>query len=267
MLRPWSPSLYITGQAMQETHFPEPPSLCTSEWESAGGKAVTEVWVTIISITLMRQAQDRQTHPHRYEVHRGQNGLENHAWLWAEGLWQRGSETQHLQKAAPKAADWGWPLALPQESSVPAAQTHLWTYCALVLRLSTPDHQGVMLLLSRPLTPDSATPRTPQESMSTPGSLSLTSKSLLESQPLSRWCYPRAVEASNSCIKILHTWSAKHGFFPNWSKTIIKLQISSALLKHWREASMYFNKLAIFIFSFNPSPFSLQMWKLRLTKN
>ena len=34
MLRPWSPSLYITGQAMQETHFPEPPSLCASEWDS-----------------------------------------------------------------------------------------------------------------------------------------------------------------------------------------------------------------------------------------
>ena len=37
--------------------------------------------------------------------------------------------------------------------------------------------------------------------------------------PLSRWCYPRVVEASNCCIKSLHTWSAKHDFLPNWNKT------------------------------------------------
>lgn len=203
----------------------------------------------------MRQAQDRQTHtPSQIRgSQRPERAPENHAWLWAGGA----LETQHLQKAAPSAADWGWPLALPQEPSVPAAARRTLNRQALVLRLSTPDHQGVMLLLSRPLTPDSATPRPPLPGVHEHPRLPCPSPPRVcsNSQPLSRWCYPRAVEASNSCIKTLHTWSAKHGFFPNW-RLVIKLQISLALLKHWREASMYFNKLAIFIFSFNPSPFS-----------
>ena len=123
------------------------------------------------------------------------------------------------------------------------------------------QHWSLTLLcacvLTHPVTPDSATPRPPLPGVHEHPRLPCPSPPRVcsNSQPLSRWCYPRAVEASNSCIKTLHTWSAKHGFFPNW-RLVIKLQISLALLKHWREASMYFNKLAIFIFSFNPSPFS-----------
>lgn len=217
---------------MQETHFPEPPSLCTSEWESARQGSHRSLSHNYLNYSHETGTGQTDTHPltdTRFTEARTGSWKPCVALGW-RGCDRGALETQHLQKAAPSAADWGWPLALPQESSVPAASRRTLNRQALVLRLSTPDHQGVMLLLSRPLTPDSATPRTPLPGVHEHPRFPCPSPPRVcsNSQPLSRWCYPRAVEASNSCIKILHTWSAKHGFFPNWSKTSNKTSNKSS---------------------------------------